>query len=205
MQNSQNLNSRIESFWRWFAETEEAIRDYFADETFVDKAALVEAIDNRVLDFGLFSWTIGPGSGRPFNLTISPNGSRERLLVSKQIVAAAPPLPGWEFHYAKPPQEQGLVFSLYDDFMMECEVDASGWRFVVEKRPEGRAVVILETQDTGRLGPDTLFMAAQQAVTNLLGEEMVINHVQHVEVVEELEPAQKAISAPLEQLSSFAF
>lgn len=200
MQHIENLSARILAFWTWFAETESAIREYFTDEELVDKAALIEAIDNRVLDFGLFSWTISQGAHRPFCLTISPNGNAERLRISKLIMQSAPPLPEWEFNYARPALEQALVFSLYDDFMVEQEVDASQWRYILEKRPDGKAVIILEAGNMRHLDPDTRAIAGEQVVNNLLGEEIVIEQVHRVEVVEELEQGRRAGSAPAEAM-----
>ena len=196
-----NIESKIQSFWEWFIETEEAIQEYFSEEEMVDKAALIESIDERVLDFGLFSWEIGPGVGRPFYLTISPNGSRERLRISKMIMESAPNLPDWEFHYAKPPKAWDLSFILFDDFMVEREVDASPWRYAFRNKQEGRVEVILEAQNTSHLDPDTRLIAGERAIANLLGEEVKINHVYRVEVVEALDEQDRAGSAPITELS----
>ena len=200
-----NIESKIQSFWEWFIETEEAIQEYFSEEEMVDKAALIESIDERVLDFGLFSWEIGPGVGRPFYLTISPNGNRERLRISKMIMESAPNLPDWEFHYAKPPKAWDLSFILFDDFMVEREVDASPWRYALRKRAEGRLEVILEAKNASHLDSDTLLMAGERVVANLLGEELMINQVYRVEVVEELEPGQREESAPIGTLGDLGF
>lgn len=196
-QSPLNIKSKIQSFWLWFAETEDNIREYFAEEEMVDKAALIEAINNRVLDFGLFAWEIGPGTSRTFYLTISPNGSKERLRISKQIIEAAPDLPDWEFHYARPPREEGLQFTLYDDFMVEREVDASPWQYVLLPQPEGRVEVLLEAPNTHHLDPDTRLLAGERVVGNLLGEEARIEFVYRVRVVEELEEGHQDDSAPI--------
>lgn len=205
MQDIHNLNTRIQAFWSWFAETEGAIREYFAEEDIVDKAALIEAIDNKVLDFGLFSWQIAPGFSRPFSLTISPNGNKERLKISKMIIQAAPSLPDWEFNYAKPAQDEALAFSLYDDFLVEQAIDASQWRYALVKKTDGRLVVILEAKNVRHLDADTALIAGEQVLTKLLGEELVITHVHRIEVVEELEEEHRAGSAPILGLKNFTF
>ena len=200
-----DIETKIQSFWQWFVEMEEDIREYFSEEEVVDKAALIEAIDNKILDFGLFAWEIGPGVGRPFYLTISPNGNQERLKISRLIIEAAPSLSDWEFNYARPAKTGGLQFSLFDDFMVQREVDASPWRYALRKRAEGRLEVILEAKNASHLDSDTLLMAGERVVANLLGEELMINQVYRVEVVEELEPGQREESAPIGTLGDLGF
>ena len=195
-----NIESKIQSFWEWFIETEEAIQEYFSEEEMVDKAALIESIDERVLDFGLFSWEIGPGVGRPFYLTISPNGNRERLRISKMIMESAPNLPDWEFYYARPAKSQGLKFTLYDDFMVEREVDASSWKYALAQQPDNRIEIILEAANMHHLDPDTQLIAGERVVNNLLGEEATINHVYRVRVVQELEEEHQEYRAPIAAL-----
>lgn len=192
-----NIEARIKSFWKWFVEMEDNIREYFSEEEMVDKAALIESINNRVLDFGLFAWEIGPGLSRPYYLTISPNGSKERLRISKLIIEAAPDLPDWEFNYARPAKSLDLKFTLYDDFMVEREVDASHWNYVLLKKQDERVEVVLEAPNAHHLDPDTQLMAGERVVNNLLGEEATINHVYRVRVVGELEEGQQADSAPI--------
>lgn len=199
-QETLNLDARIQSFWQWFVKTEDSIREYFTEEEVVDKAALVESINNRVLDFGLFAWEIGPGVSRSFYLTISPNGDKQRLRISRRIIEAAPNLPDWEFHYARPPKEWDLQFTLYDDFMVEREVDASPWQYALLKRQDERFEVILEAPNVHHLDPDTRQMAGERVVNSLLGEEAVIGQVYRVRVTEELEPEQRETSAPITEL-----
>ncbi|MCB0550688.1 MAG: hypothetical protein KDD19_24165 [Phaeodactylibacter sp.] len=195
-----NIKARVQSFWEWFAEMEDNIREFFTEEEMVDKPALVEAINNRVLDFGLFSWEIGPGIGRPYYFTISPNGSKERLRISKLIIEAAPNLPDWEFYYARPAKSQGLKFTLYDDFMVEREVDASSWKYALAQQPDNRIEIILEAANMHHLDPDTQLIAGERVVNNLLGEEATINHVYRVRVVQELEEEHQEYRAPIAAL-----
>lgn len=199
-QDLTNIEARIRSFWQWFVEMEDNIREYFAEEEMVDKAALIEAINNRVLDFGLFAWEIGPGASRAFYLTISPNGDRKRLKISKRIIEAAPGLPDWEFYYARPAKEGALQFTLYDDFMIEREVDASSWNYALIPQPDNRIEVVLEASNVHHLDPDSRLMAGERVVSNLLGEEATIEHVYRVRVVEELEEQHRAYSAPIREL-----
>lgn len=195
-----NIDARIKSFWQWFIGMEDNIREYFEEEEMVDKSALIESINNRVLDFGLFAWEIGPGASRSFYLTISPNGDKQRLRISRLIIEGAPDLPDWEFYYARPAVAGGLQFTLYDDFMVEREVDASPWKYVLLKKQDERLEVVLEAPNVHHLDPDTQLIAGERVVNSLLGEAAVIENIHRVRVVEALDPEQREDSAPVAEL-----
>ena len=93
---NQDIQAKIEQFWNWFTENEHRFRKV------TDVREAVEAMDDQILEFGLFKWEIGPGINKPFYLTLSPNGNEERLELSKMIMDLSPDLRQWEFNYCKP-------------------------------------------------------------------------------------------------------
>ncbi|GJM35635.1 MAG: hypothetical protein DHS20C18_46360 [Saprospiraceae bacterium] len=195
--------AKIETFWNWFMQTETSIRAYFSEEEdgIVDKKALIESINNNVLDFGLIAWEIGPGQNKPFHFTISPNGNKDLLRRNKALMRAAPELEDWEFNPAKPVRADRLQFSLYDNYMIEQSVDASGWQSVLLKKADQSIALLLEANTIATLDEDTQLTAGQMVVINLLGEEAKINHVSKIEVVVELEEIYQANSFPVAELS----
>ena len=72
----ETLNKKIIQFWEWFQENEANYKEV------EDPQAAVEAMDERVLGFGLFSWEIGEGQSRPYYFMISPNGDGNRMDIS---------------------------------------------------------------------------------------------------------------------------
>jgi len=194
------MNGKIESFWEWFVDYEDTIKEFFDDDSEIDKNALIEEINNQVLDFGLFSWEIGPGVSKNYYLTISPNGKPEQLRLSRKIMTAAPDLPDWEFHHAKPAKKWNLQFTIYDDFMRERSIDASDWRFTLMQRPGQQVDIFLKADNIDFLDTDTRATAGDLVVTNLLGEETKINKVRRIQVLSAGEEPQQAANQPIELL-----
>ena len=190
-------NSKIESFWEWFEAQDEKIRRVLSGRSDQDKEALVQAMDDQILRLGLFTWELGHGTRKDFYLTISPNGSMERLEQTREIMDYAPHLPHWEFNHAKPPQEWDLRFKLFDEDYIQREVDASKWKFtLIEHDDTDQVTIILEAANVNHLDFETKQTAADLVVTSLLGEEQKICYVREIEMVNQ----QKASSTPIQNL-----
>jgi hypothetical protein len=87
-------------FWSWFCLTAEAIALNPHD------SALLAELDVRVQRLNpKFSWEIGPGLSKPWQLVISPSLNRDLRELAKSIVAASPALRDWEFHSARQPKK----------------------------------------------------------------------------------------------------
>lgn len=187
---------KIDSFWEWFSANDERIKEVLLGHSEQDKEALVKTLNNQVLTLGLFTWEMGHGTSRPFYLTISPNGDKELLALSREIMAAAPYLPDWELNHAKPAQDWDLKFQLYDEEYIERAVDASKWKFSLRQHPKGGVTVILEADNIGHLDHETKQTATEQVLIGLLGEEQKIAHVKEIEITNRLKPS----STPIQQL-----
>ncbi len=180
------MTEKTNSLWQWFADNEQKIKDAINDGTAFEREYIVESLNDLILDLGMFSWEIGPGQESEWSLTISPNGDRKRMLQSKKIIETAPSLGAWEFHYCKPARAWDRTFQLYDDFMIQHVVDASGWHFVSLPQPDGLIHITLEAPNIGRLDSYTAQTAAEIVVTNEIGEESKILHVGTIEIVREM-------------------
>jgi hypothetical protein len=194
------ISTKIDAFWKWFAEQEDTIKDFFSDEAEVDKDKLIEEMNNLVLDLGRFAWEIGPDREGAFYLILSPNRDPELLELSKRIMAASPDLPDWELHPAKPARTWDWKLRLYDDFFLEREVDASGWQFVLLDRPGNQVEILFEADNLAYFDTETQQMAGETAVTNLLGEEMRIRYVRKVGVSPELREEHQEQRRPIQLL-----
>ena len=194
---------RIEAFWDWFARTENSFKLFFQDEALVNKDLLVEAMNNRVLDFGKFSWEIGPLKDNRFYLAISPNGSGELLKHSRQIMSLAPEWEDWAFYPAKPARDWDFTFNMYDTFMFERFIDANAWNFVLKKRPDFLVEIFLEAQNLQTLDEETKLEAANQVVLRTIGEERKINRVAKIHVLEELPASEYPDKVSITTLKSY--
>ena len=188
------MEAKIREFWDWFIIHERKFREV------EDPEKVVNMLNDRVLDFGFFRWELGEGTYKPHRFIISPNGDRQRLQLSKQIMALAPIMPDWEFFPFKPPGEWDYTFSMYDAAMMLQTFNAANWRCLIETDADHRIKVILCGENLWRLDPDDLPAAANLVVTNIVGEEFRIYHIRDIELYEELDEEDAEQSFPISEL-----
>lgn len=178
-------DTKIKNLWRWFVSNENQIINSFQNESLVNY--IVENLDNLILDFGLFTWEIGPGKVKPWFLTISPNGDRDLIVISQKIIEHAPNLDDWEFNYCKPAKDWDRKFIIYDSNMNEQNIDASNWKYVLLRNEDGMIDLILEAKNITHWDHDTARTAADIIVTSEIGEETKIQKILSVNIVDKLE------------------
>lgn len=123
------------------------------------------------------------------------------LAKTREIVAQAPKLPGWEFYPAKPAKHWQPVFDLQDEKGLPFRVDARSWRFALLRRKTDRATLVLvEASNVGSLSAGLRRLAAEIALDGLLGEECRIDNVDDVMVVESMDPRVAERAVPIEKL-----
>ena len=182
-----NLNEdKIEALWRWFYSNEKRIREAIENESPAEQRDISEHLDNLVLDIGLFSWEISPGINKDWALTISPNGDKDLLILSKEIIQEAPELIDWEFNYCKLAKDWNRTLVLYDNNMDEKEIDASKWKYVALVQKNGKIELVLEAGNISHLDDDTATTAANLVVQNEIGEEARINKIASINIVDQL-------------------
>ncbi|MEM9721926.1 MAG: hypothetical protein AAGA10_21855 [Bacteroidota bacterium] len=195
------LTDKIAHFWKWFVQMEGPIRSFFTEEEPVNRDLIVESMNNRVLDFGIFTWEIGPGKDRPYYFLISPNGDKERLELSRKIIHQAPDLPNWEFLSARPIQEVELSFSIYDNMFRKCEVNAQQWEFALGGDRRKGVEVVIKALDIEHLDEDTQFEAADRVVMGLIGEAVFIDQIADLVIVNDFSSQEASKSYPIQQLA----
>jgi hypothetical protein len=197
----QDSSAKIKSFWKWFAENETRIRGVLDTNFPSEKDALINDLDNQILEFGMFTWEIGYEPDHSFFLIISPNGNWERLGLSRSIMKLAPNLDDWHFYYAKPAKEWNLQFSLFDNNVIEHQVNASNWTYILIKQGD-KFKIIIAAGNIAHLDYDTRNAAGDLVVTNLLGEELKIIKIAEIEMVNAFEKTLKAPSFPILSLKA---
>ncbi len=182
------LTEKIESFWEWFQKMEPQYRKFFTDEP-VNTELLVEAMNNRVLDFGQFKWEMREGKQGVLQFIISPNGDYDLFEISKQIIRHQPAHLNWEFLPALPPQKTDYKFKMYDQAMRLIDVDGSDWQCVLEEE-NGLVVAVFEISNLINLEFDSQIEAAEILLKKIIGEEKFIEHIGGLEVVEEFDETE---------------
>jgi hypothetical protein len=181
-------------FWAWFAGESSLIAQLFSAD---DQRRLDALLTPQVkkLEPGL-AWEIGPGSKKTYRFVLSPQGSREHLVRSKQIVAAAPELPEWEFAPAKPPKQWDMRLIMSNRRGQEVEIDANLWKYLLTAY-DNRAFfdVTLVAEKLPRLDEKARAFAGYLILEGILGEAFVIERIGDVQLV------TKVAAADLERLS----
>ena len=176
------MQYKINQFWEWFVQHEQEFREV------EDANRVVEMLNNQVLDFGLFSWQIGEGNVKPHHFTISPNGDKIRLRLSKQIMAKAPNLEHWEFYPSKPPKlNWDYHFEAFDRSLIKQSFNTQNWEVVLRSNSSEKLQIIIFAENILQLDEDDLPMVADLVVTNLIGEEMKIHFVESIHFVDDFE------------------
>src|SRR5271154_7637973 len=183
-------------FWSWFRLTSEAIALNPHD------SALLAELDVRVRRLGpKLSWEIGPGVSKPWQLVISPSLNAGLRELTKSIVAASPALRDWEFHSARQPKKWDFKFELEDPKGRgPKELDASIWKFVLLKYPNGKNEILLRAEGQTKLTKKQGKLAATIVLESILGEETLLDCVDDFQLVEELEPRLSKMLRPIQRL-----
>jgi hypothetical protein len=184
--------------WKWFIANELQIIDSAQNESVSDH--IIDNIDNLILDIGMFTWEIGQGKIKPWFLTISPNGDRELIKISTEIIEHAPNLDNWEFNYCKPAIDWDRKFIIYDSILNEQHIDASKWKYVALQHEEGMIELILEATNIAHLDRETARTAADLFVTSEIGEEAKIQKVFSVDIVNQIDNQDKSRMARIQDL-----
>ena len=174
---------QIDQFWKRFVELVDRIGDRFENRRIVDE------IDRLVCEFGNITWEFGPGfhdeNARAF--VLSPSGDPDLLPVTREIVAAAPDCPGWEFHPAKPVKRWDRIILIENRDGTTAAVDVSNARYVLLRHPDGMFTVLIADQQLSELPAEQQRTAAEILLDGELGEDLRMTAICEVDVQRELD------------------
>ena len=178
---------QILKFWDWFAENEPLIKDCIENDIGTDKEFVNDQLNEFILNIGVFTWEIGMNDEGSWFLTISPNGNKNLLKLSRKIMREAPKETEWIFHAGKPAKSWDRIIRINDNNLDQTHIDASGWFFFASTTPAGLIALIIEAGNIQYLDDETAISAADYFVTNELSEEKRIELFAPVKIVSELE------------------
>jgi hypothetical protein len=184
---------KVRVFWEWFSGRASDFGSSFQNRD------LLQELDQRVNQLGSFAWEIGPGQSAPNAFVLSPGGSRDQLAETTAIVAAAPPVQNWEFYAAKPPRPWKPRFELHLE-EREYAVDATAWRSVLLRYPDGAHEVVVEAPNIASLPEHYQRWAAEIALDGLLGERRRLEVIDEVSVVSRLSDRESDAAFPIKEL-----
>ncbi len=177
----QQNQSKIHDFWRWFSNNERQIASLLDR----NNSSLIDEIGMRIqlLDKTLI-WEIGPGVNEERMLVISPNGYREKLTVTRDIVSASPALEGWEFQCSKPRKQWTKRYIEIVHKGKKFGVDFTDWSYSLvgfSKRKFFDVHLYLPKHCSANLPhSDLLNKLACLCIEGELGEELMIERIDRV-------------------------
>jgi hypothetical protein len=175
---------RVLAFWKWFSQNSRKLAEN------LENGDLLHELDRRVcaLGKGCLTWEVGPGLHKPFQLVISPGGKRELLDETKKIISAAPDIPEWELHYAKPPKSwRSPKFLFRNASGKELTIDAERWEYVLLRFPDGTFHLIVRIRGYEDLNEAEQLMAVEILLDGVIGELDRLQRIATVEIVSMLD------------------
>jgi hypothetical protein len=162
------------NFWNWFTINCNALHsDRYPNDTFNE-------LDERLYSMGLY-WEVGPGVKKENLLTISVSGRKERLHEAKSLLADAPMLDDWEFDMLKKPKTNWDKLEIPSD---NIKVSATNWTYVLLKYKDGKKEILIKADTLSNFEKDKKIELAEIVLTNLLGEDKVMNELDYLDVLE---------------------
>lgn len=176
-------DDKILLFWQWFVKNEGTIKEAIENENSLHREMVVENFNQHILGLGVLTWDVGLDDGQNWFLTLSPNGNKDMLKVSQNIMALAPEHMDWLFHSSKPAKNWNRQFTVYDSYMDEQFIDASEWQYIVFEEDDGKLEIVLEAKNIPSFDPEVLVSAAEQFLIQEIGEAFFMLCISSVELV----------------------
>jgi len=98
-------------------------------------------------------------------LTISPNGDKNLLGKTKEIIDKAPQLDNWEFYSAKQSKKNWHLAKLLDT---DLQIDASNWTYVLLKYEDEKIEILLKADTLTKLDDELKELVADLILTKLI-------------------------------------
>ena len=164
----------IKQFWSWFkVNSNELQSDKYPNDTFKE-------LDQRIYNMGLY-WEVGPGDKKENLLTISTSGRRELLDTARKFLDIAPILDDWEFDLFKKPKTNWDKLEIPSD---NIKISAANWTYALLKYKDGKKEILIKADTLTDFEKDKRIELAEIVLTNLIGEEKMMNELDYLDVLE---------------------
>ena len=197
---NSDFSIKINDFWTWFETNRALIEAVIAGDNHPKTQTIVEQFDHHILDLGRFKWMLDNPTALNFTFTLSPNNDSELYKKSRAIIADSPYLPNWTFYDHIQPI--GLVpFEIYDAQMDIQEIDPTPWKFSLKETGDNRFDLTLLQTNCNRIDLETCEIAAEIALSNILGEGRKIDAILSTKLTKEFSD-QSISTFPMTELAN---
>jgi hypothetical protein len=189
----EDLDGRARTFWSWFQRAEAELRNLNSS------SPQVREIDAQLARLGVGSWEVGPAvaTAAKYCFALSPDGDPALYRRTRRIVALAPVLKDWEFLPAKPRKLWKRAFRWSE---RQIPLDASSWRFVVDRDQDGLSEIVLIGDVLAEFGPEEQRLILTFVLESELGENSFMELLRGVDIVREPTQWERERSIPTPRL-----
>jgi hypothetical protein len=181
-------------FWDWFYKNINSLENGDKD--------VINQLDQKIVSLGDFAWEIGPGKVERNSFVISPNGRKDLLTLTKQIIKVAPNCEGWEFRYAKPPKDWDLIFNIQNSHGRPIEINAKNWEYVLFEFPDRTFDIVIKAPSLIDLEDNEKTYCAEIVLDGILGEEKHIELIENIEIVNEFDEDLNGRKSSIKSINS---
>ncbi|MGZ3829814.1 MAG: hypothetical protein ACXVAY_12905 [Mucilaginibacter sp.] len=168
----------IVEFWDWFKSISNSL---LQNPTNAD---LVHQIDNKVSEFGVFDWEIGPWEPEIFYFAISPNLNESKLKLTREFIKYAPVCVGWHFLPSKPVKKEWQgIWKMKNQIGSEILIDTHNWKYILYETENRAFYMDIRIDNNIDGGIDTVNTAIEIVLTGYLGEEMFMEFIKNIRIV----------------------
>ncbi len=190
---------RINSFVAWFLDNENLVANSY------DERSAVELLDDYLdrVDPRL-GWEVGPAGRKSIYFAISPDLDKSLLPIAKQIVNAFSVyrLNSLEFRLGRQRRLWSDIIKIAQNEKSSLsEIDLSQWKHLVFRVPDSELFdIVFSCGENCRFSDDDLAEVATLVAVGLLGEMVVLERVDQIEVVKAFDGEKAKRAKPAEWL-----
>jgi hypothetical protein len=189
----------IVNFWHWFASN--AVQLFNCP----DDHALGDELDEHLAEVHpLLGWEIGPQSEGSMYFAISPDMDAGLIELASQVIAHHPNLEGakWCFQVGRQRRPWSDIIQIAQNEKSSfSEIDLSQWKHLVFRVPDSELFdIVFSCGENCRFSDDDLDEVATLVAVGLLGEMVVLERVDQIEVVKAFDGERAKRAKPAEWL-----
>lgn len=164
----------IVDFWSWF----KINRNLLTSDKY--PSGKFNELNNIINGLGLY-WEVGPGVNKENMLIISVDGEKKLIDKAKNFLSYAPILDEWEIELFKKPKINWDILEIHKD---SIKISAKNWQYVLLKYNDGKKEILIKADNLFEYEEDNRYVIVHIILTNLLGEEKLMNEIDYIDILE---------------------
>ena len=190
----------MSDFWRWFKSNEHALFDAYGDF-----CNLYKELDERFNRFtACLGWEIGPQGEGLMCFVVSPNMQHNLIDQAREVISHHPNLENakWRFHVGRQRRPWSDIIRIaQSEKSFFSAIDLSKWKHLVFRVPDSELFdIVFSCGEDCPLSDDELDELATMVAVGLLGEMVVLEKVDQIEVVKAFDGDRANRAKPAEWL-----